>query len=250
MHFADQEELAKRQQRRARQRRSDIVWNTLTALTLIGAAALIGMVLIIFSNPYISLNPYPPPTMPVLVVLSTSTPTPVRLPPTWTPTASPTETPRPVVSETTQPVLTDTVAVETPTAYPTTDSGDYPFAVEGQPVAMANIVFHPDYDCQWQGVAGKVVDLQGKHLVGMLLRLTGTYNGRTVDMTTLSGGASKWYGDSGYEFVLGTKAVDSRSTLAVQVLDQSLRPLSARVVFDTYSTCDKNLTLINFRQVR
>lgn len=250
MHFADQEELAKRQKRRARQRRSDIVWNTLTALMLIGALALLGVVLIIFSNPYISLNPYPPPTMPVLVVLSTSTPTPVRLPPTWTPTPRPTETPKPLVSDTLPPTLTLEIPAASATPYPTTDSGDYPFAVEGQPVAMANIVFHPDYDCQWQGVAGKVVDLQGKHLVGMLLRLTGTYNGRTVDMTTLSGGASKWYGDSGYEFVLGTKAVDSRSTLAVQVLDQSLRPLSSRVVFDTYSTCDKNLTLINFRQVR
>ncbi len=250
MHFADQEELAKRQRQRDRQRRSDIFWNILTAIVLISTAALIGVVMIIFSNPRISFNPYPPPTMPVLVVLSTSTPTPVHLPATWTPTPRPSETLKPSASMTSQPSATEAVPTVSPTTYPTSEDGDYPFAVEGQPVSMANIVFHPDYDCNWQGVAGKVVDLQGKHLVGMLIRLTGTYNGRTIDMTTLSGGAAKWYGDSGYEFVLGTKPVDSRSTLAVQILDQSLRPLSARVVFDTYSTCDKNLTLINFRQVR
>lgn len=252
MQFADREELAKRQKRRAKQRISDIIWNSLTGLVLIATAAMLGVILLVFANPQSSINPYPPPTLPALVVLSTSTATPVRLPATWTPAPKPTETPRPSITATVE--STATPAPEStsasPTAYPTINNGDYPYALEGQPVAMANIVFHPDSTCQWQGVAGKVVDLQGKHVVGLLLKLSGTYNGHTIEMTTISGGASKWYGDSGYEFVLGNKPVDSRSTLAVQVLDQSLQPISARVVFDTFSTCDKNLVLINFKQIR
>jgi len=249
MHFADHEELAKRQKRRERQRRNDIIWNVLTGLVLLFTALLVGAMLIIFSNPQVSINPFPPPTLPVLVQLPTSTPTQVRMPATWTPTLKPTEPEIIVVTVTPQPSVTPESA--TATSYPTVNNGDYPFAVEGVPVAMANTVFHTsDATCDWQGVAGRVVDLQGKPLVGMLIKLTGTYNGRTIEMTTLSGGASAWYGESGYEFVLGTKAVDSRSTLAVQMLDQSLMPISARVLIDTYSTCDKNLTVVNFKQVR
>lgn len=255
MRFADQEELANRQKRRVQKRRNEIIWNILTAVVLVATVTLVAFFLVIYSNPRLALNPYPPPTMPVLVVLSTSTSTPVRLPATWTPTPKPTETLKPTSTSTTEPTATQPSATPkpttaVPTAYPTTDNGAYPFAIEGQPVGMANTVFHPDYTCQWQGVAGKVVDLQGAHLPGMLIKLTGTYDGRTIDLTTQSGRASAWYGDSGYEFVLGKKPVDSRGTLAVQILDQSLRPLSARVVFDSYSTCDMNLTIINFKQVR
>lgn len=248
MHFADHEELAKRQKRRERQRRSDITWNVLTGLVLVATVLLVGVILVISSNPQVSINPFPPPTLPVLVVLPTSTPTAVKMPATWTPTPKPEDTEVLVITAT--PQSTNLIEASV-TPYPTVNNGDYPFAVEGNPVAMANSVFHAsDPSCEWQGVGGRVVDLQGKPLVGMLIKLTGTYDGHTVEMTTLSGGASAWYGESGYEFVLGSKPFDSRSTLAVQVIDQSLMPISARVVIDTYSTCDKNLTVVNFKQIR
>jgi hypothetical protein len=35
----------------------------------------------------------------------------------------------------------------------------------------------------------------------------------------------------------------------VQLFDQAMIPLSARVYFDTTDSCDQNLILINFRQV-
>ncbi len=111
-------------------------------------------------------------------------------------------------------------------------------------------VFHTDGDCNWQGVAGQVVDLQGRAVVGMLVRLTGIYNGKSVTMTTLTGGAQAWYGESGYEFVLGDKPVDSTGLLSVQLTDQSFLPVSEKAVFDTYASCEKNLILINFKQVR
>ncbi len=95
-----------------------------------------------------------------------------------------------------------------------------------------------------------MVDLQGRPMVGMRVHLTGIYNGKSVEMTTLTGGASAWYGDSGFEFVLGDKAIASTQSLAVQLNDQSFLPISEQVIFDTYDTCDKNLILINFKQVR
>jgi hypothetical protein len=250
MNFADHEDFAERKRRRERRQRSDMVWNLLTGVMLIASVLLIGAMLLTFSNPYIAMNPFPPPTMPVLAVLSSSTPTRVVLPATWTPTTPPIQTPKPVqVTVTPEPtIIIPTAPGITP--LPTDPNALFPFAVKSQPVAMANTVFRPDSNCNWQGVAGRVEDLQGRPVVGILIRLTGVYNGKTVEMTTLSGGAQAWYGESGYEFQLGQKAIDSVSALSVQLTDQGLLPISDRVIFNTYSTCDKNLILINFKQVR
>ena len=252
MRFTDQKEIESRVKRRAKQRRRDITWNLLTGLVILLTIGLIGLFLVLFSNPNVALNPFPPPTMPVLAAIPAGTATPVKLPPTWTPTAQPTET----------PVPTDTTMSSTATLEPTTtellvpffteepDGTNRPYAIEGEPAAMANTVFHPGEDCDWQGVAGRVVDLQGRPVVGVVVKLTGVYDGRTVDMNTLTGGAAAWYGESGYEFILGDKPVSANVTLSVQLLDQALMPVSNRVIFSTYATCDKNLVIINFKQVR
>jgi len=94
---------------------------------------------------------------------------------------------------------------------PTSDLGVlYPFVLKSNPIPMSNLVFHPDGDCSWQGIAGQVQDMQGRPVRGLSVHLTGSYNGRAVDMTTLSGAAQAWYGESGFEFVLGTTPLDSR----------------------------------------
>lgn len=251
MRFIDESELQRRAIRRARQRRLDTIWNVLTSLIVLATLGLIGYFLILFTNPQGALNPFPPPTMPVLAVAPAGTTAAPGLPPTWTPTTSPTKTLRP--TETPKPIVTSSSPTATfgqaPTFAPG-DGGDYPYAIQGEPAAMANTVFHPGDSCDWQGVAGTVVDLQGKPMVGVLVRLLGYYNGRAVDMTTLTGGASAWYGESGYEFILGDKPLDTNDTLALQLVDQAMMPISNRVVFDTFAACDKNLVLINFKQVR
>lgn len=251
MQFSDPQELARRARRREQHRKRELLWNLMTTLVLIATVGLIGYFLILYSNPQIGLNPFPPPTMPVLANVATTTPTPPRLPPTWTPTAKATETMR--------PSATPSMEAPSPTVAPTneiiptfalTDTGEYPYQVQGLPAAMANTVFHPGESCDWQAVAGTVVDLQGKPVVGVLVRLTGVYHGRTIDMNTLTGGASAWYGESGYEFFLGSEPLSTSNTLAVQLVDQALMPISPRVVFNTYEECNKNLILINFKQVR
>ena len=147
------------------------------------------------------------------------------------------------------PIQTEQVPVSTATLTP---MGDYLFAVKGSPVGMTNTTFHPTMDCNWQGVAGKVTDIQGKAVSNLAIHLTGTYNGKAVDQTTLSGGAAKWIGDGGYEIVLqvGSAPIDSTGMLTIQIEDSSYIPLSAPITFDTYADCSKNLILINFQQMR
>lgn len=251
MRFVDQSEMERRARQRELRRKRDILWNVLTSLVLLSTACLIGYFLILFSNPQVSVNPFPPPTMPVLALQPSSTATPAKLPPTWTPTLRPTETTRPTVTP--QPVEDTPTPVATIGPFPTfsiTENADFPYALQGEPAAMANTVFHPGDTCDWQGIAGTVVDLQGKPVVGVLVHLVGYHDGRTVDMNTLTGGASAWYGDAGYEFILGFKPVETNATLAVQLVDQAMMPISNRVIINTFPDCDKNLILVNFKQVR
>ena len=69
-----------------KRRRSDRLWNIFTILLIVLMVGLCSVFFLIFTNPQSALNPAPPPTMPVLIVLPTSTATQRALPPTWTPT--------------------------------------------------------------------------------------------------------------------------------------------------------------------
>jgi hypothetical protein len=247
MNFTDHDELDRRIKRRQRRQRNDIFWNLLTVITLLASVALIGVLLMIYSNPFISINPFPPPTMPVLIMVPTSTATPVVLPATWTPTVGATETPLP---PTPTPEILPTETVEVSTAFPT-DSGNfsYTFGLQAAPSAVPSATFKPSTGCAWQGIAGQVLDMQGRHLVNIGIKLEGTYNGKTISTQSISGTHTE-YGDSGYEFQFGTSLIASSGLLSIQLVDQSGMPLSERVIFDTYDTCNKNLVLVNFRQVK
>ncbi|PKN96951.1 MAG: hypothetical protein CVU42_17770 [Chloroflexi bacterium HGW-Chloroflexi-4] len=243
MNFTDHDELDRRMKRRRRRQQSDVFWNFMTVLTLLASISLIGVLLMIYSNPFISINPFPPPTMPVLVILPTSTATPVVLPPTWTPTVAPTETPAPATS------TPEILPTET-TTYPTAAANSlYTFGLQAAPSAVKSDTFKPATGCAWQGVAGQVLDLQGRHLVNIGIVLKGTYNGKTISTQSISGTHTE-YGDSGYEFPLSTTPISSTGLLSIQLVDQAGLPLSEQVIFDTFDTCDKNLVLVNFRQVK
>ncbi len=247
MNFADQDEIAARLERRRRRQRHDATWNVLTGFVLFVALILLGYLALLFLDPSLPFNPFPPPTLPSAAGF-VATATSYVLPPTKTVTSSPTATLVP-------PTVTNTPeATNSPTPLPIVITSDpnteFPYALESNPIPMSNLVFHPDGNCSWQGVAGRVVDLQGRPVEGLAVHLSGTYNGTPVDMTTLTGGAQAWYGESGFEFVLGSKPVGSSGQLILQLADQGMVAISATVQFDTYAECDKNLVLINFRQVR
>jgi hypothetical protein len=104
------------------------VWDALSILTLMGLCVVGIIVATIFTNPTSAFNPFPPPTLPANIVLPSDTPTPVYMPPTWTPVgANPndvgklaSQTPLPTstgfVLPTFTPTFTETPTVtETPT---------------------------------------------------------------------------------------------------------------------------------------
>lgn len=105
-------------------------WDILAIIFFLAAIAAVLFYALIFSDPYTSLNPFPPPTVPALLVLPTSTSTPVRMATTWTPlpgsgglttpTLALSSTPLPTSTGFVLPSATDTLpATSTRTATPT-----------------------------------------------------------------------------------------------------------------------------------
>ena len=92
--------------------------------------------------------------------------------------------------------------------------------------------------------------MNGSPQPNIRVHLRGVYNGKTIDLTTITGLAAEWYGPSGFEFKLSEKAIDSTALLAIQLEDQSFLPISEQVILNTYADCTKNLILVNFKQVR
>jgi hypothetical protein len=231
----------------------DIFWNILTVLLLLGMVVMAGLFYLIFQNPTIVFNPYPPPTLPAPIVIPSRTPTVPKLPPTWTavPTSTstpvPTSVPRPTI--TAVPTATEIVA-DIPTSIPTAKINSiYAFVLQSTPTAIDASVLYPERDCKWLGVGGQVVDLQGRPVTGITVQLGGNLNNALLDQTSLTGLALK-YGEAGYEFELAKLPIESKQTLWVRLIDQAKLPLSAKVYFDTYSECQRNLIVVNFRQVR
>lgn len=234
---------------------SALVWNTLTIIVLLVTACVVLAFLSLFLNPNILFNPFPPPTLPTVAELPTLTPT-ARgvLPPTWTPgpTKEPTLTPTPRPTFTPLPTETP-FNLFTPTATPTEtlSLAGLPYSVAaGSPVAISSVTFHPEAGCNWMGVAGQVLDLSGAPVsTGVVIQLSGVLEGEFLDITSLTGIAPQ-YGQSGYEFTLKDTPLASNNTLWVQLLDQSGAPLSEKIYFETFEDCNRNLTFINFKQVR
>jgi hypothetical protein len=248
------DEFEEPQPTKARRRSSGALWNILTAITLLGIVCVVVTFVAIYLNPQSGLNPFPPPTLPARLELPTGTATSVvNLPPTWTPTVTPepsaTSTPRP--SATLPPTPTFfTLSTATATMTVTESLTGYPYEVQtGSPVAIANI-YYPELGCDWMGVGGQAVDMSGSPVTGLVIRLGGVLGGKIVPTMTSLTGVALNYGRAGYEFKLADEPISSRGTLWVQLLDQAGVPLSEEIYFDTYSECEKNLIIINFKQVR
>jgi hypothetical protein len=125
----------------------------------------------------------------------------------------------------------------------------FPYQLSGDPEAFSSDLLRPGLGCDWLVIAGQVWDLTGKEVPGMTLHLFGEIGGYSIDQTTVSGRA-KVYGDSGYEFALENVVVDSDGTLFIQLLDSDGSALSTPYAIETFADCQKNLILINFKQVR
>jgi hypothetical protein len=234
-------------------RQSGIIWNAMTLVVLTATLLTGGTFFAIFNNPNSILNPFPPPIIATATPSPTLTPSPLyTLPSTWTPvpTSLPTETVTP--GPTSTPLISPTPTV-TPTATPEKDSfqGRGPSFVlqQGSPKALPNI-YHPERGCDWMGVGGQAVDLNGSPYIGLIVQLGGSLGGRPYDTKLSITGTAPQYDRAGFEFVIADRPISSVGTLWLQLLDQAGLPLSEKTYFDTYNDCEKNLTILYFTQVR
>jgi hypothetical protein len=232
----------------------DLVWNILTIIALVLILGVGTVVLLIFFNPTIALNMFPPPTMIPLPVLPTATNTPrIILEPSWTPTiALPTIplTPRP--SNT--PLVTATpygfLPGNTPTFGPSLTPGGFAFAVmPGSPSAIPGASFHPDLGCDWIGVAGQVLGMNGEPIRFQIVHLGGSVEGQTID-SLIATGMAPAYGPAGFEFIIANRLLGTTGTVWIQLEDVQGLPMSDRIFFNTYGDCNQNLVVIYLQQVR
>ena len=123
-------------------------------------------------------------------------------------------------------------------------------AQQGSPSAISGADFHQTGGCDWSGVAGQAVSLNGEAVRGLFVELGGSMPGvESVDNLVMTGLAPQ-YGQGGFEITLANTLVASTGTLWIQLLDAQNLPLSDRIYFDTYDDCQKNLVIIYFSQVR
>jgi hypothetical protein len=237
-------------------RRKDLGWNLATVFVIALIPLIASLFLMVFLNPQTEINPFPPPTLPALAQPATATPAILALPPTWTPTPSltPDYSPTPEPSLTpTQPLIiiigTPIESLGTPEPTETAVAGGFSFMRQSDPQAISINLYDASRGCGWMGIAGRVVDRQNRPVTGIRVSLRGSLDGKSINMTSLTGTAAQ-YGPSGYEFTIANQPLASQGLLSVRLLDQSNLPLSERVEFDTFADCEKNLILIDFKQVR
>ncbi len=237
-----------------KKKRGSPLWNILTVLVLLATCGVLYFFVTVFMNPNMALNPFPPVLLPTKYQTATFTSTVKPLEPTWTftPTIqpSPSRTKAPtwtLLPELITPEYTNTATkdLNTPTISPT------PLPATAEVSYIPSTDAHPNDGCNWTGVGGKVMDAEGKAVAFQTVQLSGTFEGKPVNKMVLSGhDAFDPYGSSGFEFKLGDKPVDSTEELWIMLFDNTGQPLTDKIYLDTYSQCDKNLTLVTFTKNR
>lgn len=233
---------------------ADVITAIFLLLTVLSAS----ITILLVANPDSPLNPLPVPTYPGLLVIATpwptDTPTRTFTPepatntplPTFTPTASATRTPTSTATGTNTPVFgaATSAATQAATLQPLPPSKQYtlsPFAFTVKPIEYrANT--NKD-GCQWQSIAGSVVDLSLKPVKGLAVKVMGS-NGN-IDDVTYSGTAQN-FGEGGFEVFLGPAPREDRYT--VQLLGRTGTPISEAVSIETRATCDQNVAIVSFVQ--
>lgn len=179
---------------------------------------------------------------------------PGRVEQTPTPTYGPslTNTPMPSATSTKtntatpKPSLTPT-STATHTSTPT--EKPMPYILKGTPEPISGNLIHPSWNCEWFAIGGQVWNLQDAPKVGMTVVLGGTYGENLIELTVLSG-SSTVYGESGYEFVVENRQIGSSGLLWIQLENEMGIPVSSRTYLDTSASCQENLIIVNFKQVR
>ncbi|MCC6905946.1 MAG: hypothetical protein IT326_08900 [Anaerolineae bacterium] len=173
---------------------------------------------------------------PTLTRTPTITPTPVE---SYTPTVTNT----PVVTATFTPTVTNTPAPVTPSLTPTA-TVFYPFNY----ILRNNAVtytqnFANSAGCNWASIAGQVLSISNTPQTGIRIHVFGL----GIDQVVSSGSATQ-YGASGWEVKVGD--TPSSEIFRVQVEDAAGAPLSELVNVQMLNTCERNVAIVNWQQVK
>jgi hypothetical protein len=221
------------------------IWDMLSIFTLILTVCIVAYFAAIYMMPNSAINPLNPNRNDYLLP-PTPTITQIQLLPTWTNTPiNVTETPTLLPTFTLEPTAT-LLSLITPSTTPSpTKTPKAPFSATV--TYIDSTIIHPELGCNWQGVGGTIVDSNNADMLRITVRLVGFYNSKSKNELTVSSIAPA-YGQSGYEFFLGTVPISSDGLLYVQILDQAGLPLSDNVYINTFNDCSKNLALVRFKK--
>ena len=115
--------------------------------------------------------------------------------------------------------------------------------------SFPHTMFYSQYQCEdYLIIGGEVWDLRESPLKGLTVKLSGTYGGGSVDMSSNSGDINV-FGQSAFGFILDNQQIKSNS-LSLQLFDEDGQALSAKVSLAISGECDGNLVLVNFKQVQ
>jgi hypothetical protein len=229
-------------------KRKGFEWrNVVTALFLLATLGLVAYFIFIWQNPYSPFNPLSPPIPAPIVVSETPLPS-----PTFTPSA--TLTPRPTATFTPLPAdqvlatgvptlagtpdLTLTLLAGTPSATPPPP----PFAL-----LRTGVVYTSSENvtgCNYTGIAGSVTDFDGAPINGLTVWITG----ESVDSRLVTG-SDNTYGAGGF-LLQAADALVAQAFAAVLLAEDGVTPLSEPYTFLTRDTCNFNVALVRFVQVR
>ncbi len=159
--------------------------------------------------------------------------------PTGVPLASPTPLPSPTPEPSPTPLPQPTVEVQ---AVPTMP----PFVPLDQSPVFAPAFNHTQQGCNWMGLAGQAFDSQGRPIVGLVVVVEGNVAGAPVEALGFSGLATA-YGPGGFEVKLSDGVAPG--IFWVQLFDLDARSLIEPFNFTMLSGCERNLAVLNFRQL-
>jgi hypothetical protein len=196
----------------------------------------------------------------MLSACTLTTPTPNEV---STPSAIATVAPdQPAPTNTAEPQATSTASANTPLPLSTSSASQatqeptpnqavagfqkpaFPYGLQsGTPAFLQNFV-NTD-GCNYLGVGGQVLKLNGDAVSGMVVEITGTLSGKNVLNLVLTGNAQN-LGPGGYAIKIGDQPVASSGTLKIQVFDLNGAPQTPLIPIDTSADCNKNFLLVNF----
>lgn len=192
-------------------RRRPRILPNLVALLFLGLTiTAIVLFVTIANNPFTPLNPFPPFTLPPIIVTATF------LPPTATarPTAVPTATFTPLAPE---------------SVFPFTLSGEVAYTANTNPAG-----------CAWASIGGTVVDAGATPLTGYAVRVRSAEGTETTVFTN----DESPFGPGGFEQQLADAPLAGRYT--VQLYDPSGEPVSPAYAVTTQATCEEAVTILAF----